>query len=481
MKIIKYLFLVVALIVVAPTDVPAQIANTLVKSAGKEYLKQGIKKGAKRSVKSVIVKKTTKRIQREALEGALKNRASHSVAAIAKKDSKRMALQQFKRGELASTKQIAKKMSKSSVKKMEQKALQQYSKRTLEKEGRNLALHAQKRTALPFLKEIGEDGSRKLVKSGSELELISKTLNPRAAQEWRRVVGDNVAKDSRLLKDLTEHPHLRSYLAKNPTALENYHNCIDSKYRTDISFLRYTNYHADKAQGLVVRRSSKNRQLIHGRDLILKDQVGRTLIHEKNTNKFLGTIEGNAKNGYTIYVNEYEGTNPLMDICPLNNSTMVMGNNRFTFDKYGRVSRVTTTIDKKVHKAKRLQPHIELIKDYKTEFTTLGTPTSAHRKYDDIAGHLVPDSWGGPSCMHNIIPQNAKMNGKGIWIKGEKNGLSAARKGHSVTRDIEIHYDGIDSQRPSSFSVTQTVDNVFQVVDGHEMNKVHIDNPIVLK
>lgn len=77
---------------------------------------------------------------------------------------------------------------------------------------------------------------------------------------------------------------------------------------------------------------------------------------------------------------------------------------------------------------------------------------------DDEGGHLIATKLGGPGEKINLVPQNMNLN-RGNWKRMENRWEKAAAEGNKVEVDIDVIYD-VDSQRPKSFIVTETIDGV---------------------
>ena len=71
------------------------------------------------------------------------------------------------------------------------------------------------------------------------------------------------------------------------------------------------------------------------------------------------------------------------------------------------------------------------------------------------------------------------MNAKGLWKDSEMAGLRAAKKGGTVVREIVLKYPDRATLRPSSMSVTQTLNGKIQKVKGKMMDGVVFKNEMV--
>ncbi len=223
-------------------------------------------------------------------------------------------------------------------------------------------------------------------------------------------------------------------------------------------------------------RSPKNKRWLTGNDLVLEDEAGSTIIRQKSTGRLLGKLEGNAADGYTVKI--HGNSDPaLLDLYPMRNTTYQYGNCSWKTDNFGRPYIVKMRANSGIAVGGRDKDFIGRVKKFKTEYDTNGNPISAtNKKYDDIAGHMVPVSWGGPSNGINIVPQDAVMNNAGIWKSSELQGLNLAKQGNAVERTIVIKYSDNLTQRPSSFNITQTVNGKYDIVHGKEMKGIELSN-----
>ena len=76
----------------------------------------------------------------------------------------------------------------------------------------------------------------------------------------------------------------------------------------------------------------------------------------------------------------------------------------------------------------------------------------------DDKGHLIAHEFGGADTEGNLVPMNSEVNEYGDFRKLERELKNAKEEGHDVHVTVEPQYDG-DSKRPSSFTVTYTIDN----------------------
>ena len=78
------------------------------------------------------------------------------------------------------------------------------------------------------------------------------------------------------------------------------------------------------------------------------------------------------------------------------------------------------------------------------------------RKSGDQGGHLVADRFGGAGGVENLVAMKSELN-QGDYKKMENDLAKAISQGKEVTVSIDVKYDD-DSQRPSSITVTYTID-----------------------
>jgi hypothetical protein len=145
-------------------------------------------------------------------------------------------------------------------------------------------------------------------------------------------------------------------------------------------------------------------------------------------------------------------------------------------DGYGRQVGTRVCICGDVVEGVRDGNFINKISQFKSGFNIQTQDFRPYTRLNDDGGHLIADSWGGPSVNINILPQNASMNRGGIWRSSEKQGLYEARNGNVVVRATKIEYPDNNTLRPSVVYVTQTVDGKIQTVNGVKMDNVRLDN-----
>lgn len=76
----------------------------------------------------------------------------------------------------------------------------------------------------------------------------------------------------------------------------------------------------------------------------------------------------------------------------------------------------------------------------------------------DDKGHLIAHEFGGADTEGNLVPMNYEVNEYGEFRKLERELKNAKEEGHDVHVTVEPQYDD-DSKRPSSFTVTYTIDD----------------------
>ncbi|GEM_PF-3349585 len=460
-------------------NIAKQSAKTVIKSEVKNSVKKAAVEAAEASVKGVA-KRTTIEAAETSAKNITKRTASEAAEIAAKRAAKKTAVETAETAarKISSRTAItaAEDIAKESAEKMSKKVVGETSETVVKREARSTATSfskfAEERAAKLAEKRTVKVAEKTTLKEARTV--ISKNLNSKAAKVWERVAGKSSKKSTTLAQDLSSNPEFKTFINKNPQLLETYDNLIASKYRNDVTAIRYFGNNVDK-YNMVYKRVPSNRAWLNGKQLVLSDKSGVTYICEKSNMKPLGTIEGSAKSGYIINIDKTAKTE-LLDVYPLGNCKYVKGNMCWITDKYGRVEKSIVTIDRNVSAAGRDANFIQRIKDAKTDYDAFGKQMKLTGTYDDVSGHIIPDSWGGESTSINIIPQNKKVNGAGSpWYNSERDGLKMAEKGHEVTRTIILEYSGT-SQRPDRIIVSQTVDGDFQKVGGMIMDAIKFNN-----
>lgn len=78
-------------------------------------------------------------------------------------------------------------------------------------------------------------------------------------------------------------------------------------------------------------------------------------------------------------------------------------------------------------------------------------------KGPDDKGHLIAREFGGADTEGNLVPMNSEVNQRGEYRQLERELRKQKEEGHDVHVTIEPQYED-DSNRPTSFMVTYTVD-----------------------
>ena len=264
-----------------------------------------------------------------------------------------------------------------------------------------------------------------------------------------------MAATSRLLQDCKDAPELASALQKNPLLFRSYLNCIDSRVRTNITVLRYLDRGADiNIEGKILARFT-------GNNLIIKDIDGRTEIQRKD-----GTVLGELKvdserQGYRISCTE-DGGQILLNKHPLGNCVYQWRNCCWETDKLGRTIKGWITIDDVPQVEQESLRKNDLIRKNRSFKGCYDLQTQTFRfkeNPEDDGGHVIADSWGGPSFYINIIPQNSHINRGGLWKSSELQGIGWVGQGYTVSRTVSIDYPNNRSQRPSEYRLVQSIDD----------------------
>ena len=458
-----------------------------VKSAIKAEEKAALKSAMKADAKATL-KTAAKTEARAALKDAMRSESKAAVKKMAEKD---LVKSETKIAREKATKEIlGKDARKASVSAMEEAAKRQVAK-DVEKEvvrtagkseakavSKGIAKAEVKGEKKAFSQLAAEKMESKGVKAAEEKaasKSVEEILNSRARSEWEKFSGSSVVKKQILMEDLNARKELAEALNKNPALLETYNNFIASpKFRSNVTLLRYAGNNADKMRFIY---APKNKRLwLSGKDLALEDKAGKTLIKQKATGNILRELEKGENNGFVVKIDK-DADPALLDMYTLSNSKYIYKNATYYTDKFGRTSQVVIKADNTIKAAGRDATLLRKVKDYKQQYTVNGE--MAHRTSrlpNDDAGHLVGDSWGGPSNGINIVPQKASFNRGGIWKSSEMMGASMAKNGHIVERTIDIKYGDNLSLRPQSFDITQKVDGQFENVNGQVMDHIHLLN-----
>lgn len=426
---------------------------------------------------AALVKQAVKQEAKQAAKAGVKQAVKAEIKGAVKTEVKQAVKQKVKQAVKQEVKQVAKAEAKQIVKKEAKQAVKGEAKQLAEAESKRVATGEVKKASFSSYKKSAINPNAKATSANART--LEASLNKDALKKWEQFAGVSVEKKEILLKDLQLKPELASTFNNNPQLIQTYCNFINSpRYRTDIAMLRYGNYNASKSS-MMYARGPRNKRWLTGDDLILEDKAGSTIITQRGTGRLLGKLEGNLKDGYVVKI--HGNSDPaLLDLFPMRNTTYQYGNCTWITDNYGRPCIVKMKANSGISVGGRDKDFIGRVKRFKTDYDVDGNPVSASgTKYDDIAGHIVPDSWGGPSNGINIVPQNAAMNNTGLWKSSELQGLNLAKQGNAVERTIVLKYSDNITQRPSSFSITQTVNGKYDVVHGVEMKEIELVNAVL--
>lgn len=100
--------------------------------------------------------------------------------------------------------------------------------------------------------------------------------------------------------------------------------------------------------------------------------------------------------------------------------------------------------------------------DYKRNMEDVRQKEGQEYRSNDDMGHLIGHQFGGCDKLGNLVPMDAKLN-KGDFEKLENTLAAEVKDGKDVKLKVEPVYDN-DSNRPSEFKVTYTVDGEKDVV-----------------
>ena len=475
MKNIRLLFLMFCL---CCSSLQAQVGKVIVKETTKEI----VKKSVKNSLKKSAAKSSSKKLTREVIEHEMRNNArSMASDLISDKARDRVLKQGAKEVFKSSGKSVGKTMVRERLKKegleyTGKEAIELGAKKSLSTETKGLMREAENHYARKTTNKVAVKAAAEGIENTMEHQMLSKALNKRALEEWYKLAGKDLPKSRILLRDIEDIPELARRFSKDPGLLASYYDKIGSAYRKDITLLRYTAYNSDHLVGKVYERQNRARTMLQGKNLEFIDYKNRTFIRQKGKDEVLGSLEGNAKDGYIIRMANGMDNNPLTNMYLLKNTTYVFNNKLYKTDLYGRVQEVTVRINQTVKPAGRAESYIAKVRNFKNAYDTQGNQVPIYGHTNDIAGHVVADSWGGESTFMNIVPQNGKLNGSGLWKSSEGQGLKLAQNGHEVVRTIRMEYPDKMTQRPSGFRVTQLVDGEIHNVNGQRMANVFFEN-----
>lgn len=322
----------------------------------------------------------------------------------------------------------------------------------------------------------------KVVNSASEVLMkdITRIFGERFAKIWKEICGDNFEKYTKiLLSDISKHRSLLRALKKNPDLLKAYRQLIESVYRTDLTLLRYINYNAGK----FARGNLKIAKLWgNGEDLIIKSEGAINNIYNA-AGDYLGTIAGNATDGYIIECSVKNRT--LLNLYPLGNATYKCHGNKWITDEYGRVKRAETMIHKSsIERESRNSQAQKDATTLKNGYNVDGTQTGISN-INDEGGHIIALQHGGTNDLINFIPQSSKINRNEnafdtisqAWYRSERSATVAINNGHTVEREVNLSYKDNKSMRPDSIRLTQKIDGKIDVLKGNKYGPaVTLDN-----
>jgi hypothetical protein len=193
----------------------------------------------------------------------------------------------------------------------------------------------------------------------------------------------------------------------------------------------------------------------------VSDAIEKGITYENFSNRIEGILEDAQKvEGMRNAVNEYK---------ELPNSSYNIDGIKYETDDNGKIFKVDG----------KLQPNDEYkvnSYEYKTDdqgriieasgkLNLSGEPRQALNEQDvggsdklktDDRGHVIADIFGGANKIENLVPMDSNLN-RGEYKKIENDCVKAKNAGKDVSMQVDIHYTG-ESKRPSSFTVTHTID-----------------------
>lgn len=441
----------------------ASTANAqLGKMAGKAAVKSAVKAEMKAAVKSTV-KSGVKR-------QAVKTATRQSAKVVLEREGKQAAARSLGKGALSTAGKGAagKALKAEATRGASEVAGKAAARKTGGKVAAEEAKTVEKKSFSSLAKERLGKGAAKPVE-----KQIGNSLSKRALEEWKAVSKGSAEMSTVLAKDLGASTEFANAINKNPALLKNYANLIGSpRYRTNLTVLRYANYNSNKMYGMYTMRKGGHKWL-SGDDLVFRDKGNVTVITQKGSDIVLGEMEGEA--GKSLVVRNAHPD--LLNLYPMRNTKYIYQNCEWVTDNLGRPRTATVRIDKSLAKAKREKEFIGRVKTYKEQYNADGSMKASFGKTEeDIAGHLAPDAYGGPSCAINIVPQKATVNGSGVWKISEDDALRKAKSGSEVTRRIELVYDDGQSLRPAGFKLTQRIDGEVAEYGGQRLDGLFISN-----
>lgn len=247
----------------------------------------------------------------------------------------------------------------------------------------------------------------------------------------------NLNDQKRLLEDIIATPKLAKALQKNNGLIENYAQCINSKFRTDIKTLRYLNNKADSYADACMFSSNK---YTRAKVLEFADDKSKTIIKNSQTDEILGVLEDNC---ITIPSNNHT----LLNMKPMSSIKYKVDNSIFETDKIGRPIKVITHINPKF-KGSTIYKRDKLVqRDFKK--ARINASKLDASKLNDDAGHIIGHDLGGVSDGINILPQKVSLN-RGPYKKMEQKIKKDVKKGHKAYIEVEIIYSKA-SERPDKY------------------------------
>lgn len=325
-------------------------------------------------------------------------------------------------------------------------------------------------------------------RTGTVVHEVDSILGQNAGQIWRETVGPaRSTATERLVDDTRRDRNLCKTLQRNPELLKAYHRMGDSPYRKDVNLLRYFNYGAGK-YGRAFPEIKNMWGL--GDDLVIRTQNGTNYIYNAS-GTLLGSISGNAENGYVIQCSSRNRT--LLNLYPLGNARYECDGISWTTDRFGRVIHAyTKRSGRSGSNVKRDVPLLRSVLALKSLTTASGDATAeglSHLK--DEAGHIIALSLGGTNDLINFVCQHVSLNRKVLfvaadeyfWHRSEESLVQALERGATIQREIFLHYDGLNSLRPDRFEVSQAIDRQYDRLPlekkgrSVDVNRIRVDNP----
>lgn len=470
------------------------------------FFSKASKKITSKLVRKEVVEKSTKEVAEELAEKALSKNISktyaikkHAIKKIGPSAEKKISKEVQERIiSEAADRTIIKSITATSAKQTGKAIFKPITKNTL----RNGALAVEKKELIKtsqgivkkeFNKEvetaIAHKGGKRLAASISDdiIKSVESSIGKKGAKLWQELLGKEALENQTkiLLKDLASNKALKKAIQRNPEILKAYHQLIESAYRTDLTMLRYINFGAGKFGRMMPKIGKK---WGFGEDIIIKSEKGVNTIYN-SANELLGTISGDAFNGYVVNCSATNRT--LLNIFPLKNTTYKCGNNTWKTNAYGQVIYARSIqkgpVGKVIPRDNALQRDVVTLKNnYSVNGDLLN---NGHLFPNDEGGHIIALQNGGTNDLINFFPQSPKSNRnmeaftlkEQAWYNSERSANKALNKGATVEREVYLDFNNTSSMRPDKIRLTQKVNGQIEILKQNKYGgPLRLDNVEIL-